>query len=171
MLDFADDRWLQLHGGYRAPFDVRPLLSQLESGRDRESVLQALWQELYHQGDVGEASYAAVPHLVRIYCSEETPDWNFYAIVATVDLARDGRYSGNPPLPSWLEPDYVEAIDRLASRGLKELPGASSPELVQSILAVLALWKGSRSYARILAEFTESEVDELEQQAFGTPDN
>jgi hypothetical protein len=61
MLDLDDKRWEDLKGGYRIRFDPRPLLLKLESGTDSEVVWRELWGGLYHQGDVGEASYAAVP--------------------------------------------------------------------------------------------------------------
>lgn len=66
-LDFGDERWPGLRGGYRIPYDPRSALCSLEQGKDVEAAWQELSTELYHQGDVGEASYAAVPHLVRIY--------------------------------------------------------------------------------------------------------
>jgi hypothetical protein len=67
MLSLDDDRWNQLTGGRRTPCDPRPLLAKLEADDDTKEVLPNLWDELHHQGDVDEASYACVPHLVRIY--------------------------------------------------------------------------------------------------------
>lgn len=61
-MDFDDIGWAGLLGGYRVPYDPRNALRRLEGG-DAEAAWQELWAELYHQGDVGEASYAAVPHL------------------------------------------------------------------------------------------------------------
>jgi hypothetical protein len=51
------------------------------------------------------------------------------------------------------------------------LPGARDQETVRSILAVLAIMHGARTYGRVLAEFTEDEVLELEEQAFGSAQN
>ena len=67
MLSLNDERWQNLDGGYRTQFDPTSLLSQLESGQGSKAAWHELWEGLHHQGDVGEASYAAVPHLVRIY--------------------------------------------------------------------------------------------------------
>lgn len=66
MLSFADKRWSDLKGGYRMKFDPRPFLSSIETDEDTDAAWHELWEELHHQGDVGDASYAAVPHLVRI---------------------------------------------------------------------------------------------------------
>jgi hypothetical protein len=67
MLDFDDSRWKGLKGGYRIPYDPRPVLRNLEEGKDLSDAWSELWDELHHQGDVDVASYAAVPHLVRIH--------------------------------------------------------------------------------------------------------
>ena len=54
MLDFKDERWVGLQGGYRMPFDPRPGLLRLESGNNLEAAWAELWEQLHHQGDVGE---------------------------------------------------------------------------------------------------------------------
>ena len=84
MLSLDDPRWDEMNGGYRMPFDPRPLFSKLQAGNDVDTVWKELWQDLDHQGDVGEASYAAVPHLVRIHRQRGVQDWNTYAIVTTI---------------------------------------------------------------------------------------
>jgi hypothetical protein len=82
MLSFDDERWNHLTGGYKTPFDPRPCLQKIERREDAAAAWQELWEELHHQGDVGDASYAAVPELVRIHRSESAVDWNPYALVA-----------------------------------------------------------------------------------------
>jgi hypothetical protein len=75
-------------GGYRTVCDPRPSLQNLESNVHLKEAWHELWEELRHQGDVGEASYAAVPHLVRIHGERKLDDWNTYALVAVIELAR-----------------------------------------------------------------------------------
>lgn len=167
MLSFEDNRWAALTAGYRTPIDLRPLLRKLEDAEDAKAAWDELWQELHHQGDVGPGSYVAVPHLVRIHRLRAKADWNTYAIVATIELAR-GK-GGNPDV---LEGDrfaYQAALCDLAACGLQELPNARDRETVRSILAILAIVYGATTYGRILVEFTEDEVRELEKQAFGEP--
>ncbi|HKV77041.1 MAG TPA: hypothetical protein VJP02_02805 [Candidatus Sulfotelmatobacter sp.] len=160
MLDLGDKRWNDFKGGYRIRFDPRPLLRRLESGRDDKAVWLELWNELHHQGDVGEASYAAVPHLVRIHRARNTNDWNSYAMVATIELARTER--GNPELPKWLEPEYFEAIDDLAAFGLSTLERTKDRYVVRGILSVLAISKGARVYGKVLLEYSEDELLDFE---------
>jgi hypothetical protein len=164
LLSLDDTRWTELKGGYRIPFDPRQLFQRLESGIDIQGCWQELWQELYHQGDVGEASYAAVPHLVRIYQNRGEIDWNAYAIVTSIELARN--VGKNPDVPLWLRQGYEDSINRLAMTGLGELPHANDKETIRSILAIIAIWKEVRTYARIIIDFSEDELNELGNKGF-----
>jgi hypothetical protein len=66
MLALDDPRWNTLQGGYRMPFDPRPLIRKLQDNQDAQATWEELWDELHHQGDVGDASYTAVPLLVDV---------------------------------------------------------------------------------------------------------
>jgi hypothetical protein len=160
-MELNDPRWASLKGGYGVPFDPRPTLLRLAEGLDVQGAWSQLWDGLHHQGDVGEVSYACVPHLVRIHEARGKPDWNTYAIVATIDLARDRRR--NPTVPSWLAAEYASAIEHLAGLALKELPRAVDRETTRSMLSVLAIWKGARIYGRVLVELSEEELLELDE--------
>jgi hypothetical protein len=160
MLPFDDRRWSELKGGYRIPFDPRPLLTRIETGRNLPEAWHELWGELYHQGDVGEASYAAVPQLVRIYRSRGVVDWNTYAIVATIELARG--QGQNPSVPAWLDSEYFAALHSLAEIGSTEILRADNIDEVRAILSVLAITKGARTHARFLIEYSDEELLEFE---------
>jgi hypothetical protein len=112
-----------------------------------------------HQGDIGDASYAAVPHLVRIHAARGIPDWNTYALIATIDDARRNRR--NADLPSDMRDAYEAAWRQLLELGLRELEGAEDPTLVTSIIAVLAIGKGQLSLGRLPIAFTEDERQEI----------
>jgi len=86
----------------------RDALRALEARPDTSSAWQELWAELRHQGDIGEASYVAVPHLVRIHAHRGVPDWNTYALVATIERCRlRGR---NPAVPQKLRSAYTRLL-------------------------------------------------------------
>jgi hypothetical protein len=165
MLDFSDPRWAQFTAGDRVPVDLRPLLNDLEKGEDLPSAWDQLWQELFHQGDIGEGSFSAVPHLVRIHRTRGDVDWNTYALAATIELARGSGC--NPDVPDWMRRDYEKALQELVRIGLEELPRAKDKESVRSILGFLAIVHGARMYGRLLVEFTEDELVKLREQAFG----
>jgi hypothetical protein len=167
-MDLNDPRWAELKGGYGVPFDPRPAFRGVENGAEVHAAWRQLWQGLHHQGDVGEASYASVPQLVRIHRARGVADWNTYALVATIDLARDRH--GNPPVPPWLSAEYASAIESLAELALSELPRATDQEGIRSMLSILAIWKGARAYGRVLVELSEDELAELGDQVDGDSD-
>ena len=109
---------------------------------------------------MGTASYAAVPHLVRIYRKFKTIDWNPYAIVATIELAReDGK---NPKMLTWLEVDYFRAIHELAELGAAEVLHTKNPLDIRAMLSILALSAGARTHARFLLDYSAEELLEME---------
>lgn len=165
MLGFEDRRWEKLLGGYRTPFDPRSSLQNLESNVHVKEAWHELWEELHHQGDVGEASYAAVPHIVRIHRKRGLDDWNTYALVAVIELAR-GK-GKNPEVPKWLREEYFGAIQELAKLGSVEVLRAENPEDIRAILSVLAIAKDARTHARFLLEYSDQELIEIERQAQG----
>ena len=163
MLSPDDKRWQNFEGGYRTKFDPRPSLSKLDTHKDTSAAWSDLWEGLHHQGDVGEASYAAVPHLVQIYRKGGVVDWNTYAIVAVIELARDD--SKNPPVPKWLEEDYFQAIQDLAGLGVVEVLQTKNPEEIRAILSILAISAGARTHAKFLVDYSAEELLEMERLA------
>lgn len=162
MLSLQDERWTHLSGGYRTPFDPRPALQDLESNSHVKEAWHELWEQLHHQGDVGEVSYAAVPHLARIHAARGLNDWNTYALVAVIELAREN--GKNPEVPPWLKEEYFQAIQDLAKLGCTEILRAMNAEDIRAILSVLAIVKGARTHARFLLEYSDAELLELERQ-------
>lgn len=120
MLPLDDPRWNELAGGYRMPYDPSDTLRRLASGDD---VWDELWEELHHQGDVGEASYATVPHLVCIAKNLPRRDWNFYGLVSTIEIERHRK--SNPPMPRWLIKAYQEAMQGVLELALSDLTSNS----------------------------------------------
>lgn len=166
MLPLDDKRWRSLEGGYRMPYDASSPLRALERAEDLEPIWKELWDELHHQGDVGVASYAAVPHIVRIAAERNVANWNVYAIASTIESAR--REEHNPAIPDWLEPSYSKAWDDLLSQGLTHLRSVTDELTVRSILGAVAIAKGLPKLGRILSEFDESEIEELYDNIYGS---
>ncbi|MGA7317677.1 MAG: hypothetical protein WBX22_27335 [Silvibacterium sp.] len=162
MITLEDARWSNLTGGYRTPLDPRPLLRRLETDTDTTEVWRELWEELHHQGDVGEASFAAIPFLVRNYRKRGVLDWNTYAIVAIIELARgEGK---NLDVPQWIADDYFHAIRELAKIGTTEVLQAKTPNNVRAILGVIAIEKGLRTHGRFLVNYSEDEMLDIESR-------
>jgi hypothetical protein len=160
MISLDDPRWSDLTGGYRFSFDPRPLLQRLETAVDTTKVWEELWNELHHQGDVGDASFAAVPFLVRSYRNKGVPDWNTYAIVAIIELARKERT--NPDVPQWIAEDYFKAITDLAEIGAAEVLRVATADDVRAMLSVIAIERGLRVHGKYLLDYSEDELTAIE---------
>src|SRR5262245_18133310 len=160
-----DPRWDSLLGLHGRPYDVRPALRRLETRWTDRRAWDELWENLHHQGDVGEVSYGAVGNLVALAerASPSTRDWNFYGLAATIETERHRRAS--PVLPSWLAPLYGQAWIALLRMALLDLRCATDIAVVQTALAVVALGRGVLPLGALLAGLSPSEiVDRLDQE-------
>src|SRR6188472_219744 len=111
MLPLDDPRWQSYKGGYRVPYDASPALRRLLTDGPDDELWEELWNELHHQGDLHQASYAAVPWLVEfIRCSPKL-DWNAVGLIATIELERDQHR--NPAVAEELSAGYDAAIRSL----------------------------------------------------------
>ena len=158
-LPFDDNRWLTLTSGRGSSLDPRPLLTQIKTSSTQQDVWDQIWDELYHQGDIGTASLVSVPYLVQTHMEGQSPDWNVYSFVSLVELRRG--QAENPDTPEWAEADYHSALRSLSICGLRELPIATDSSTKRSILGLLAITHDARVYGRVLAELSEDEVEEL----------
>jgi hypothetical protein len=76
MLELNDPLWNKLNTVFRKE-RVPTLLSALAASWDDETANTLLWEELWHQQTCCGATYAAVPHLLKIAEPQETAisDW------------------------------------------------------------------------------------------------
>jgi len=163
VLDLADPRWTQLDGAYRRPFDPRPSLARLEAGAGEGDAVDAawldLWNHLHHQGNVDLASYATVPHLLRIHRARATPDWNTYALMQAIEWERSAAH--NPPLPDWLRAGYDQAWHDVVALALADLAHSDDKLLNRCALGVVAMARGLRTAGHLLVGFSEDELEEM----------
>jgi hypothetical protein len=121
-------------------------------------VWEELWNELHHQGDIGDASYAAVPQLVRIAGAAGARDWNFYGLLAIIEVERHRK--GNSPVPAWLQSSYDEAWVLASHVAVADLSSSTDSLTIRAILGVLALAKGELKLGALLSGLDSSELDE-----------
>jgi hypothetical protein len=162
MLAYDDPKWKKLKGGYQTPYDPTPALKKIESGIKVDEAWSELWDELHHQGDIGVASYAAVPHLARIQQETRSLDWNLYALVSTIEVERHRKT--NPPLPAWLAKSYREAWGILLGLAIDELKSANDETTLQVLLGAVALGKGKLKLGVVISNFEEDELLEVLEQ-------
>lgn len=157
-LSLDDRRWRTLRGGYRVPYDPTPALRRLAAEWVNVPAWEELWNELHHQGDVDEASYAALTVIVDLAQRVPARGWNVYALAATIETERHAR--DNPGLPDWLVDDYRRTWTLLAELALADLRTNEDPLVVRSALAVVALARGATKLGALIAFLDESEIDE-----------
>ncbi|WP_292929206.1 hypothetical protein [Novosphingobium sp. PASSN1] len=146
----------ELYDAYGNPFDPRPIIARWRSG-EAPGAVGTLWERLYHQGNVGSASYAAVPDLVELLETSSQPDWDAYALIATIEEA---RADGAELIPPSLIPAYTAAWRSVLPLAIRDLANASQGELVRSLIAVIAHAKGQHSLAAI-ALCSDDEREEM----------
>jgi hypothetical protein len=158
--------WRDLTHAYGDAADIPELLRQLESlppsaAYDSEPWF-SLWSALAHQGDVYSASFAAVPHVVKVLATDPTrADSSYFHFPAWVEVCRTRT---NTPVPSDLAPAYFEALTRLpplvaASAGQREW----DDDLLLCALAAIAASKGGAEVAEAVLELTPEVLADFRQ--------
>jgi hypothetical protein len=130
---------MDLESGYRMKYDPWPVLERLKS--DRQNALNELWENLYHQGNIGSASYASVPKLVEA---------GELVLVGSIEVARQG--DSNPEIPVELKSDYFEALNV----ALKTVPENS--EQLQGYYTIHASVHGNLKLAKALDLLDADEI-------------
>jgi len=156
VLELNDPRWAKLTGGRGGFYDARALLRRFRLGKQDRKCWEEVWDELHHQGDIGEASYAVVPHLVA-FSKDRSRDWNLYGFVATLEDCRESRH--NPQVPEWLEAEYDAALEALYGYAFGDLKKNLEDVTRLTILEFLATQSGSLALAALLrkiASFDEA---------------
>jgi len=157
LLPLNDPRWAEYRGGYnRAVLNVVPFLKKLESGVVTEDDWGILWDDLHHQGDVGEASYAVVPYLVDYARTAQVIAWHVFGFTVIVEPER--TENRNPPVPAEIEPSYSAAIRDLPRIGFNRVESWGE-DAFEPFMACLALSLGRRAHARAYLDMSESEIE------------
>lgn len=121
MLALDDPRWGELSRAYGSAADTPILLRMLEADPNQvpgdpttgEDTWSNLWISICHRGTAYSASYAAVPHLVRIASlAADLLPLSYLLLPAYIECGRV-LYVYPAPMPSDLEESYFEAVAKL----------------------------------------------------------
>ncbi len=123
-----------------------------------------MWENLYHQGDVDIASYAAVPHIARIIQSRKIFEYTPFALTVAIELARG--QGQNPELPDWLKEDYDQALWGIAKYGCDNLKKEWDASILKSVLALVAIIKSNRDLGELIFEVDEGYEKDLLDKFF-----
>jgi hypothetical protein len=125
------------------------------------AVYEELWNELHHQGDVGPASYLAVPHLVRIGRTKKLFDWNLLGLCCTIEQQR--HQEGNPALPIEFTTEYMAALSDLRQFVLENFKSDMNDELMRTALSTLATCSGRITLGKAILEMSDDVLEEFLQ--------
>jgi hypothetical protein len=154
MLTLDDPAWRTLQHAYGDAANVPDLLRALAASTGpkagyRDEPWFSLWSSLCHQDDVYTASYAAVPHIVRIAAEAPGPvDFSFFQLPAAIEIAR--RTGRGPDIPAGYADDYHRAIAQLVETVSLHREEAWDQSMLLSAAAALAVAKGHVDVAEAL---------------------
>jgi hypothetical protein len=161
-LSLDSARWHELQHAYGPASDIPALLQQLASLPSSKNASQpwfSLWSALAHQGDVYQASFAAVPHVVAVLAtSPSTADFNYFQFPALVEVWRRQR---GVAIPEDLKADYFAALAALPALVAKASHGEWDEGFLVSALAAVAAAKGFAKVAEAVLELTPDVADEF----------
>jgi hypothetical protein len=156
MLAPDDPRWNELDHAYGPAADVPGLLRALEDSPGptqgfEEEPWYSLWSCLCHQDDAYTASYAAVPHVVRIALAASGPiDFSFLLFPTSVEIARKTGHA--PELPPELADAYLDAIAALVDVVSRHADSSVDEAMLVSAAAARAVVKGDIDVAEALLD-------------------
>ena len=130
---------MELISGYRIPYSPWAAIEKLDNAA--EDALDELWENLYHQGDVDTASYAAVPKLI---------EKGFLDLAAAIEVARHSPQ--NPELPSEIKAEYFNAL----KHAIATIPSQKNQLL--AYYSIHASVQGHRDLARVLDFISIEEI-------------
>lgn len=159
MIELDDKRWQEFEGGYRMPYDASIALKRLEqdsTAQEVDAVLNELWEELHHQGDVGLASYFSVPHIIRIAKEKRLINFDVFGLVAIIEIQ---RHKNNPQIPEEFEVAYLHSLQVELPELIKLcLADKWDITLASTILSALAVSKGHIQMAEAISKMDDADL-------------
>jgi hypothetical protein len=162
VIDLQNLIWAKLEGGYRIPYDVSVPLKLLEQSDNKElieSIWRELWNELHHQGDVGLASYLAIPQMARIAKSKKYFDSNLIGLCTIIEQQR--HQLPNPVLPEEYIQYYLNGLRELTDIILDNIGHKMDDETYKLCLAGLATFSGRINLGKAILNLDEDVLIEF----------
>jgi hypothetical protein len=124
---------MELTNFYGKPCDISPYLELYKQGEVAE-VTEWLWNDLYHQGDIGTASIAWVIEAHEIFLQLEKLDWNYLGFIyAVMESLEENKFI---PCPEWAEEKYRPIAIKTLQHALDFV---AEPITVEQQLSILSL--------------------------------
>jgi hypothetical protein len=162
VLSLESSRWSQLEQAFGDASDIPALLVQLAGvpGSSGESEPWfSLWSALAHQGDVYDASFAAVPHVVQaLATSPLKAEAVYFQFPAWVEVC---RRKNEVEIPEDLAPAYFEALSQLPALVAAASAREWDAEFLQCALSAIAAAKGQAEVAEAVQELSPEVAEEF----------
>ena len=158
-IDLDNKIWPSLHGGYKIPYNASTALKKLRDtnqAKDYNAIFTELWDNLHHQGDVGLASYLALPHLVSICIAKNSLDWNYIGLCVLIENCR--LKGDNPEIPKEYQDHYFQALTTFERYLLSNFKTITDRTATRLALALLATLNGLPELGRAIEILDEDEV-------------
>jgi hypothetical protein len=157
MLALDSPEWRVLKHCYGTAEDIPPLLTELAQypshAQYDDEPWHTLWSSLCHQSDIYPASFAAVPHILRLAAA--SPDQicsNYLLLPACIEAS---RLSGSAPaIPEHLAASYHSAIATLPGIVASCFDRAWDDDWVRTATAALCVAKGHGGLATAILDLT-----------------
>ncbi|NJC97773.1 MAG: hypothetical protein C3F07_00300 [Anaerolineales bacterium] len=167
MLSLDSPRWSELSHAYGAASDIPELLRQLETMPSSDGEKEpwfSIWSSLAHQGDVYSASFAAVPHVVRILAqAPNRADFSYFQFPAWVEICRQKK---SVPVPKALDSDYFSVLQQLPSSVSAAANREWDEGFLLCALSAIAAAKGYGTVAEAIQELHSSVAEEFLEWLF-----
>ena len=162
MLSLDSPDWTNLTHAYGSAANIPQLLRQLESLPSSDGNAEPwfpLWSALAHQGDVYPASFAAVPHVVRVLSTDPTrASYVYFQFPAWVEICRQRH---QVDVPNNLAAAYFQSIKRLATLVGEAAAGDWDGNLLAAAMSALAVSKGFAHVGEVALELDTQTTEEL----------
>ena len=164
MIPLDSPRWGELQHAYGGASDIPGWLRELEAFPPQEGdeapPYFALWSSLCHQGEVYTASYAAVPHIIRVLASAPTrAPGDFFLLPACIEMARlNGR---GPEVPAELREDYWAALQRIPALAAAAAAAPWDEVYCRTVAAAVVIAKGQPALGAAILALDSEALDEF----------
>lgn len=167
MLALESNYWSELRHAYGVATDIPALLSQLTTlpaSLGEAEPWFSLWSALAHQGDVFDASFAAVPHVVRAAATNPLgADTVYFQFPAWVEICRRKQ---ELEVPAELAVAYFDALAKLPSLVAAASAREWDADFLQCALSAIAAAKGQPLVAEAVQELSPEVAGEFMEWFF-----
>lgn len=132
---------------YGESIDIDPFLRKYQQGKSQE-IVNWLWDELYHQGDIGTASVAWILEANEIFLKRNNIDWNHLSFIyAVMRSLEELKYI---KCPVWAIDQYRPIAINALQHALSNIPAQLNEEQQLSILSLTCAITGNYTSFELL---------------------